>query len=160
MPPTIRLAARNERAIVEAIVEAAYSPYIRRNGKTPGPMLDDYEKRIAEKSVHLLVDGTNICGLIVLLPEAETLLLDNIAVWPKTQGMGYGRALLEFAEKSALEAGYTSIRLYTQEIMVENIALYRKIGYSETHRAQENGLNRVFMTKALGSGPEFGALNN
>ena len=33
--------------------------------------------------------------------------------------------------------------------MTENIALYSRIGYVETHRAEENGLRRVYMSKRL-----------
>ena len=77
------------------------------------------------------------------------MLLDNVAVSPEAQGRGYGRMLLKFAEDSAAEAGYDSIRLYTNEAMVENIALYARIGFIETHRAEEKGLRRVYMTKPL-----------
>jgi len=42
-----------------------------------------------------------------------------------------------------------AIRLYAHEMMVENIARYRGLGYVETHRAEENGLRRVFMRKPL-----------
>ncbi len=34
--------------------------------------------------------------------------------------------------------------------MTENISLYSRIGYEETHRAEEKGLRRVYMVKALG----------
>lgn len=77
------------------------------------------------------------------------MLLDNIAVDPGAQGLGYGRKLLEFAERSALDAGYSSIRLYTHETMTKNIAMYSRIGFLETHRAEQNGLRRIHMEKAL-----------
>ena len=80
------------------------------------------------------------------------MLLDNIAVSPGAQGLGYGRALLEFAERGALDAGYESIRLYTNEAMVENIALYSRIGFVETHRIEEKGLRRIYMVKPLQPG--------
>ena len=62
------------------------------------------------------------------------------------QGLGYGRLLLEFTERQAWQG---SIRLYTNEAMTENIALYARKGYVETHRAEENGLRRVYMQKEL-----------
>jgi hypothetical protein len=34
--------------------------------------------------------------------------------------------------------------------MRENIELYTRIGYLETHRVEEKGLRRVYMTKQLG----------
>jgi hypothetical protein len=41
------------------------------------------------------------------------------------------------------------VRLYTNEAMTENIALYSRIGFMETHRAEERGLRRVYMIKTL-----------
>ena len=58
--------------------------------------------------------------------------------------------MLEFAERAAVDAGYRSIRLDTNEVMTENIALYTRIGYSETHRVEEKGLRRVYMIKLVG----------
>jgi hypothetical protein len=40
----IRPAQPADRAAVEMIVRAAYSPYVARIGKPPGPMLDDYAR--------------------------------------------------------------------------------------------------------------------
>jgi ribosomal protein S18 acetylase RimI-like enzyme len=57
--------------------------------------------------------------------------------------------MLEFAERAAQDAGLRSIRLYTNEAMTENISLYSRIGYSETHRTEEKGLRRIYMTKQL-----------
>jgi ribosomal protein S18 acetylase RimI-like enzyme len=68
---------------------------------------------------------------------------------PAAKGSGLGRTMLMFAERSARDAGYKSIRLYTHEKMTQNIALYSRIGYVETHRGEEKGLRRVYMTKAL-----------
>ena len=74
---------------------------------------------------------------------------DNVAVAPFAQGLGLGRKMLEFAERAAQDAGLHSIRLYTNEVMTENIWLYSRIDYSETHRAEEKGLRRIYMTKQL-----------
>jgi GNAT superfamily N-acetyltransferase len=70
-------------------------------------------------------------------------------VRPGHQGAGLGRCLLECAEDKAREAGYTSIYLYTQEIMTENRALYERIGYAEYARRHEVGLHRVYLRKEL-----------
>ena len=49
----------------------------------------------------------------------------------------------------ARRLGYRELRLYTHEKMTENIALYLRVGFAETGRAQEAGYDRVFMTKHL-----------
>ena len=134
---------------VETIVRAAYTPYIARLGREPGPMSDDYAALIRDGRVHIIEDAGGAQAILVLIPEAGGMLLDNVAVHPEAQGLGIGRALLEFAEREARAAGFRSIRLYTNVAMTENIALYARIGYVETHRAEEKGLHRVYMTKAL-----------
>lgn len=149
MPIHIRPATIDDISAIERIVRDAYSPYIQRIGATPGPMLDDYPARIAQGLVHVLLASGDIQALLVLIPEPDCLLLDNIAVSPGAQGKGYGRHLLRFAEDEARRRGLAAIRLYTQEKMTENIGIYRRHGYVETHRAEEIGLKRVFMKKAL-----------
>jgi len=145
----IRQAGPEDRAAIEAIVQAAYAPYIPRIGRKPGPMLDDYEVLIADGRVHVLVDGEIVRGLVILIPDGDALLLDNVAVDPRAQGRGYGRMLLNFAEAEARRAGVRTLRLYTNEAMTENIALYGRLGFVETHRAVEKGLRRIYMTKVL-----------
>jgi len=147
----IRRAEREDRAAVEAIVREAYSIYIERIGKPPGPMLDDYRTLIADGAVSVLEEsGAAIAAILVLLPKPDHLLLDNIAVRPDRQGQGLGRQLIAFAEAEARRLGFTELRLYTHEKMTENIALYTRLGFVETGRGCEAGYDRVFMTKRLG----------
>src|SRR5712671_5720593 len=96
---------------------------------------------------------STIAAIIVLLPKLDHLLLDNIAVRPDRQGQGLGRLLIAFAEDEARRLGYAELRLYTHEKMVENIALYTRLGFVETGRGHEAGYDRVFMTRWLASSP-------
>ena len=153
----IRRTKPEDRAAVEAIVRDAYSIYVARIGKPPGPMLDDYARLIADGAVSVFEDtaGT-IAAIIVLLAKPDHLLLDNIAVRPDRQGQGLGRQLIAFAEAEARRLGLTELRLYTHETMTENVALYTRLGFVETGRGHEAGYDRVFMTKRLGkSGLDF-----
>jgi ribosomal protein S18 acetylase RimI-like enzyme len=145
----IRLARAADVAAITTIVKDAYSVYLARNGKIPGPMRDDYAVLIASKRVHVLEDGGETVGLVVLIPEQRTLLLDNVAVSPRAQGRGFGVRLIAFAEESARALGLGVIRLYTQDIMTENLALYSRLGFVETHRGEAIGLQRVYMSKTL-----------
>ena len=147
----IRLARPEDRETVEAIVREAYSIYIARIGKPPGPMLDDYAALIAAGAVSILegADGV-IAAIIVLLPKPDHLLLDNIAVRPDRQGQGFGRQLIAFAGAEARRLGHAELRLYTHATMIENIALYTRLGFVETGRGHEDGYDRVFMTKRPG----------
>ena len=145
----MRPATAADVAAIEAIVHAAYSPYIERIGRKPGPMLEDYRQLVQAAGVHVLENAGSVQGFIILLDDGDALLLDNLAVSPDAQGLGYGRMLMDFAERQALDAGFAAIRLYTNEAMTENITLYTRRGYVETHRAEEHGLRRVYMLKQL-----------
>lgn len=147
--PALRLAVSDDLSAVESLVRDAYSPYLETIGVRPGPLFDDYADYIARGFVHVLADNETLLALIVLIPETQTLLLDNIAVAPTAQKRGFGRRLMAFAEEQARRVNLPAIRLYTHEKMVENQALYRTLGYVETHRSEHKGLARVFMTKTL-----------
>jgi GNAT superfamily N-acetyltransferase len=145
----IRLARPEDSNAVTALVRAAYAHYVPLMGREPGPMTDDYAALIRNGHVHVIDADGAIAGVLVLLPEPEAMLLDNVAVDPTRKGAGLGRMLLTFAEDQARAAGYCAIRLYTHVKMVENISLYTRLGYVETHRGEEKGFHRVYMTKAL-----------
>ena len=147
--PDFRLATEDDLPVVQDIVHAAYRHYIARIGRTPAPMQDDYAALIAAGRVWVAALAGAVRGILVLIPEGDAMLLDNIAVAPDAQGRGLGRRMLDFAEAAALQAGYGAIRLYTNEAMTENIRLYTRAGYAETHRAEEKGLRRVYMRKGL-----------
>jgi ribosomal protein S18 acetylase RimI-like enzyme len=132
-----------------ACIRAAYEHYVARNGKVPGPMLDDYATLIPEHDVTVAERDGEIVAVLLVRRGAEGFLLDNIAVSPARQGAGLGRCLLELAEEKARAGGFDSIYLYTQEIMTENRALYERIGYVEYARRTEIGLNRIYMRKQL-----------
>ncbi len=150
MSIAIRQASAADLPEVERIVNAAYGKYIARIGKPPGPMLDDYATRIRDGSVWVLAEAADIVGILVLLAETDHLLLDNIAVDPGRQASGFGRRLIDFAEAEAVRRGHGEIRLYTHQLMHENIELYRRRCYEETGRGEQAGFQRVFFRKRLG----------
>jgi len=134
---------------MRALVRAAYAPWVPVIGREPFPMTDDYPARVAAGEAWLLETDQGLEGALVLEDEPDALLLDNIAVAPGSQGRGHGLTLMAFAEAEARRRGYATIRLYTNELMTTNIALYARHGYVETHRAEGAGFRRVFMEKHL-----------
>jgi len=114
------------------------------------PMLADYPDSIRRHQIWVVEADGAIVAALVLIPEADTLLIENIAVDPTHQGGGLGRQLMAFAESEAERQGFASIRLYTNEKMTENIVLYGRLGYRETGREIFRGLHVVHMRKKLG----------
>ena len=147
---TIRRARPEEAAQLAALVERAYAPWVPVVGRRPKPMDDDYGARIAAGEAWVLEEAGAVHGLAVLEEHPDHLLLDNVAVEPARKGRGDGRALLDFAEAEARRRGLPEVRLYTNELMERNIALYAARGYAETERRREKGFSRVFMAKRVG----------
>ena len=148
--PVVRSAQSVDEPAVRRIVEAAYAPYVEVLGRRPSPMDADHGRLVAQGRVEVLVEGGEVIGLIVLVEEPEAILIENVAVDPSRHGRGYGRLLLDHAEGRAIATERPSIRLYTNEIMTRNIAIYRQFGFAETHREANAGFHRVFMRKWLG----------
>ena len=134
---------------VTATIHAAYRHYVERLGRRPAPMGIDYAQAIANGGVHVAVRESAVRGLVMLSDSNADFMLDNLAVAPAWQGHGIGRRLIGFAEDQARAHGHDRIVLYTNEQMVENIALYQGLGYVEVARRCEDGYRRVHMAKPL-----------
>ncbi len=145
----IRLGVVDDLNTVEQIVKKAYSAYIDRIGKKPAPMFDDYRNLIHKQLVHVIEECNLIRGIIVLVPMKNYMLVENVAVNPDFHGRGYGRKLLDYADEVAKTKGFTEIRLYTNEKMVENLSIYQHLGWREYRRRTEKGYRRVYMKKML-----------
>ena len=149
----VRRAAPGDAVAMAAVAEAAYSPYVERmGGLRPGPMDTDYAAAVVDAEAWVATDGGTVVGFLLLVAEHDALLLENVAVLPSHRGRGVGRSLLRLAESRALALGLRRIRLYTHVTMVENQALYERVGYVETARTTERGFTRVFYEKGLRAG--------
>ena len=56
---------------------------------------------------------------------------------------------MAFADEEARRPGFDEVRLYTHVTMTEHQALYRHLGFEETHRGEQAGYQRAFMRKRL-----------
>jgi len=145
----IRPAGAADLDAIKRIVAEAYTGYIDRIGRAPGPMLDDYLSHVRNHTAWVAECDGAVAGLVVLIPAEDHLLLDNVAVDPARHGAGIGRALMRFAEQEAARRGYGELRLYTHERMTENLAMYRALGWQETERGEQAGYQRVFFRKPV-----------
>ena len=145
----LRPATAGDAPRLRELVQAAYGHYVEPLGGPPRPMVDDYAVVVARGGTTVAERGGQITGLIVLEQGDEGFFVDNVAVDPSQQGSGVGRALLEHAEREARRAGFDSVALLTHELMSENLALYRRIGYAEYDRRLHGGACLVYLRKPL-----------
>lgn len=162
---TLRPAQSDDVAGVESCAHAAYVGYVDAIGKKPAPMVADFGELIEQKHVTVASRAGSIIGFVVMWPkpnsdEPDHFYIDNIAVRPAEQGTGLGRALLAEADRAALAARCSEIRLYTNEAMTENLDYYPRRGFVETHRATDDGFNRVYFSRRVPGVPALeGVLN-
>jgi GNAT superfamily N-acetyltransferase len=112
-------------------------------------MTADYTAAARGGQAWVAVEDGKVTGFVILIPRSGYLLVENAAVLPAAQGRGIGSWLLALAEEQACTLGLTEIRLYTNEAMAENLAYYPRRGHAETHRAGQDGFQRVFFHKHL-----------
>jgi ribosomal protein S18 acetylase RimI-like enzyme len=146
---TIRLATRGDVAQIIWLVNAAYAKYLDRMEKPPAPTLADYSNLIAGGKVYLLMSGAEIAGALVIEAQDRALFIENMAIAPTFQRRGHGRRLMAFVERYACERGLRELRLYTNEVMVETLAFYQRLGFEEIERRVDEGYRRVFLRKSL-----------
>jgi ribosomal protein S18 acetylase RimI-like enzyme len=149
---SLRPATATDVPRLTELVNAAYAHYVERLGDPPRPMTDDYAEVVRSARVTVAEIDGEIVGLVVLGVDDEGFFIDNVAVDPSHQGTGVGKALFDHAETAARDDGFDSIYLYTHEAMVENLALYARIGYLEYDRRLHGVARVVYLRKQLRGG--------
>jgi GNAT superfamily N-acetyltransferase len=147
-PVVIRPAAPGELGPIHELVGEAYRGYVSAIGFRAPPMDVDYGAAVARGEVFVAEDES-IVGLIVLVEHPHHLLIENVAVYPREQGKGVGRALLDFAERRAQTKGLPRIRLYTHERMARNLLIYARRGYQHDRKPPGDDSPRVFLSKEV-----------
>ncbi|MGQ0677162.1 MAG: GNAT family N-acetyltransferase [Rhodospirillales bacterium] len=147
----IRKAGASDEAAVLALIRRAYAKYVPRIGREPAPMTGDYGAAIEAGRCWVLDGAGRLSGVLVMRPKDGGWFVDTVGVDPADQGKGVGRALMEFAEAEALRNGFGAVRLYTNAKMAENMPFYRGLGYEIAERRVEDGFDRVFFLKRLGT---------
>jgi len=125
----LRRATLADAPAIQALTRQAYAKWVALIGREPAPMRADYVERVQQHRIDLLYLGDELAALIEMSPETAHLLIDNVAVSPALQKRGYGRKMIQHAEDVAASLGYDEVRLYTNKRFVENVRLYRKLGY-------------------------------
>ena len=150
--PNLRRATEADVDAITRLVADAYGPYAALIGRTPLPMLTDFADAVASREVWVLDAAGRIVGVLELVPHEDHLWVENVAVAPGVQGQGLGRRLLAHADAEARRHGLDEVRLLTNERYIDNIAMYLRYGFVETHREPHLGTDLVHFRKAL-TGP-------
>lgn len=141
---TIRRAKLDDAHPMTLAFRAAYAPFLASIPNLPdvtGGIAQDIATRevwVAEK------DGT-LAGGVVLNPENDALMVENLAVDPSCARQGVGEALLYKAASRARDQGFAKLELCTHQLMTATLGYYRRQGWTESLRSGD----KVFMTKPV-----------
>ena len=96
------------------------------------------------------VDDDKIIGTVGVKKLSDTLCeLKAMYLYRKYQGQGIGRRLAETAVSFAQDTGFECMVLDTVSTYENALALYKKVGFRETERYNDNERADVFMMKRL-----------
>lgn len=144
---TIRKARIGDAGALARCMSAAFAgPSAKLGGDPLPPILADYETEIRDYPVWIAEMGGDIIGGLVLDPKPDHILIGIVAVVPKAQGLGLGKALLNFAENYAKQTECPELRLATHIALDDNVRLYTRLGWVEMKRDD----NRIYMSKLVG----------
>jgi len=153
MRMTIRIATPSDLAAIVACADLAFLAKNPPDTHTAAGNDDELADQIRHHNVHVITEGSDptVVGYISLMPIAEYLFVDSIAVLPEKHDRGLGTRLLRFAELEAARLGLDSVKLYTKQATSDAFAFYLYRGYSEIDRCDEDGFPRVFYCKDVSS---------
>jgi ribosomal protein S18 acetylase RimI-like enzyme len=148
---SLRPATAGDADAIRSLTRDAYAKWVAVIGREPKPMTADYSEAVRNHRIDLLHVNGRLAALIEMIPKADHLLIENVAVSPAFQGRGLGRKLMAHAEQVAASLGQSVVRLYTNKRFAENLRLYRKLGYALDREEELNGGVAVHMSKAVRS---------
>lgn len=134
---------------IRSLTREAYAKWIPVIGREPLPMTADYAEAVKKHRIDLLYLNGELAALIEMIPRADHLLIENVAVSPAFQGKGLGRKLLTHAEQVALSLKLSVVKLYTNKLFTENLRFYQKFGYSIDREEEFKGGFVVHMSKLV-----------
>jgi GNAT superfamily N-acetyltransferase len=98
----------------------------------------------------LVVDEGEVmaCGGLQWIDD-RTAEIKRMWVDPVWRGRGIAGRLLRFLEQTALGSGRSTIRLDTNPVLLEAIAMYRRAGYADVERYNDNPYAGLWFEKTL-----------
>jgi len=144
-----RRATPEDADAVRELVRSAYAEWVDLIHREPRPREVDYARAVVDHRIDLLYEDANLVALIEMVLGADHLRIENVAVRPASQGVGYGRLLMRHADLLAQSMELHGVRLCTNARFTENIRFYRRLGYHVDREEPFRGGALVHMSKAV-----------
>lgn len=124
-----RIPRKDDKAILE-LVELLLVPYARLTQPDLRVNMRTIRERLRPCETYVSVQaGRTPAGFIALRRVRDALYIDLLAVHPRSQGRGVGSRLLDRAERDAVIAGDSELRLLVDDTNVQAQRFYASKGY-------------------------------
>ncbi len=143
----IRTAKAADLSAIEKCLDLAFNSFAGHTDGGDAKLANNLQSQILDGSIQLICDGNSVLGYVAIWPAGGQMFVDTLAVVPTHRRQGLGSQLLAFAESEARRLGLETVNLFTKATMVGNLEFYRRRGYIETGRCDDDGFCRVFYTK-------------
>jgi [ribosomal protein S18]-alanine N-acetyltransferase len=129
VPPTIRLATRDEARAIAALSRTEIEQGLPWRWTPPRVQraVDD-----ARTNVCVAVQQASMLGFGIMVYADDTAHLSLLAVSPEARRQGVGTALLQWLEQVALVAGIVRVQLEARHDNDSALAFYRRHAYAQT----------------------------
>ena len=145
----IRAGTTADAIWLKARTDRAYGSYVPMLGRKPLLMTIDYQAAFDYFDIWIAERKGTRAGLLMLQHEEDHTAIYSVAVLPDYSGHGIGKLLLRQAERVAMSKSFKLLRLYTNELMTRNLAIYRGLGYVDSHLTQYKGSKVIHLKKTL-----------
>jgi ribosomal protein S18 acetylase RimI-like enzyme len=108
-----------------------------------------------KSDIHILNDEKEkLVGFlsIIYMPDKNQMEVLSIMIHPLSQRLGYGKKIMEFAEKLARKADFKTIMLVTNVKNIPAINFYKNLGYEIVKKAENHygdGETRYILEKKI-----------
>ena len=94
-------------------------------------------------------DGEPVaCGGLQRL-DARTAEIKRMWVHPDWRGAGLGGRMLRALEQAAVDRGHAVVRLDTNSVLTDAVTMYRRAGYTEIDRYNDNPYAHHWFEKTM-----------
>jgi GNAT superfamily N-acetyltransferase len=155
MNRTFTPATADQLAKVDALMRAAFIPYVRGLGREiTADAYGWFGEAIAIGDIFVAWEGEEIVGAIATRRGEGEMILELIGVSPIRQKQGIASWMIGQVEPFARARGLRRLSLNTAEMMEDRVRLYSRHGFRIVRRGlPDHGKDahvRVYMVKELG----------
>ncbi len=136
-------------ALIEGCDQALFAVYTPEKCAAPSP------ETLATPNTTFLVarqDGIAV-GCVAVMTNKDRAVMNRLYAAPSTRGQGVGLALVDAAERVALDLGYDALDLKTGALLDAAVALYRRHGYAPCPPFGGGDADLLYFSKSLKPSP-------